>query len=503
VPSLLIRILPWLSSLILFQTVNVGAVEVPTYDGREPGAAWRTQANAAIDQNRKATFTVELKDAQGFPLAGVPVELRLVRHEFAFGSAVAAQALLSTSADGDRYRGVITQWFNAAVLENDLKWPQYEANPGPAEAAVSWLRKRDLVVRGHSLIWPGTNKSEYLPADVPPLFSEVQRLRNRINTHLTNVLNRFRGRIGEWDVVNEPLHERAIEGVMGRDEVASWFQIARAVDPGVALYLNEYGNLESPTRKGAVQLREYADGLRALGAPIDGLGLQAHFTGHLTPPSELLARLDLLSGIHAGTGAYPLRITEFDLDLSDESVQADYTRDFLTAAFSHPAVTGVLSWGFWEERHWRPRAALFREDWRPKPNAIAWSNLVYRTWTTHTNVLASSSGKAVVRGFKGEYEVTVHLPGTNVVHLVRLGTGTAFRPMLPVLRPELSVIPGDLFEFRWPRFASGYRLETSDDPGAEEWHPVDGFATSVPEGWRVQLPAPDQTQYYRLRRGGP
>jgi GH35 family endo-1,4-beta-xylanase len=502
-PFLLRRCLLLFGVLNLFQAMKVGAVEVSTYVGREPAAAWRAQASAAIEQNRKANFTIELKDAHGFPMAGVPVELRLVRHDFAFGAAVSASQLLAVGQDGDRYRGVITQWFNSASLLTDLDWARYEADPARAEAAVNWLRERDIRVRGQSLIRPGTNHSSSLPQDVPALFADVPRLRHRINTHLTNILDRFRGRIGDWDVVNGPLHEQVIEGIMGRAEVVSWFQLAQSVDPSARLHLSDFGSLEGPTREDATRLRNYADALRNLGAPVDGLGLQAHFTDHLTPPTELMARLDLISGIHSGTGAYPLWITEFDVDLTDEMVQADYTRDFLTVSFSHPSVTGLISGEFWEKPNSRPRAALLRRDWETKPNAVAWSNLVHQTWTTRTNVRSTASGKAVVRGFKGEYEVTIRLPGTNIVHRARLGTSTPFRPTLPVLRPELQVIPGDLFEFRWPRFASGYRLETSDVPGEGSWGPVDGIAMLAAEGWRVQLPAPDHTQYYRLRRGDP
>ena len=44
----------------------------------------------------------------------------------------------------------------------------------------------------------------------------------------------------------------------------------------------------------------------------------------------------------------PIKITEFDVDVADESLQADYTRDFLYAAFSHPSVSGIQLWGFWK-----------------------------------------------------------------------------------------------------------------------------------------------------------
>lgn len=473
-----------------------------TYAGRAEDAPWRAAANASIEKIRKANLTLDLRDTDGFPLPGVPVELRLVRHEFAFGSAVAGSRLMAAGADGDRYRGVITQWFNTVVLENDLKWPQYEGNPSLSQRAVTWLRTRDIDVRGHNLIWPGTNQASFLPADVRGLFNDVPRLRTRINTHFTNILSRFVGQIVDWDVVNEPLHERAIEGVMGRSELVEWFRIARNLEPSAALYLNEYFNLESPTRAGSIQLRQYADDLRANGAPIDALGLQAHFSGFLTSPPELLARLDLISGLDGGTGTYPLRITEFDINISDEQAQGDYTRDFLTAAFSHPSVNGVLMWGFWANQHWLPQAALFRADWSMKPNAIAWSNLTFRTWTTHAHVKASGTGKAIARGFKGDYEVTVRLPGTNVVTQVSLSTDSTVRATLPVVRPQIQVTPGDLFTFAWPGYASGYRLEWADRVDATEWLPIEGFAQLGAEGWKVQLPAPDETQFYRLRRGG-
>lgn len=474
-----------------------------TYAGREPDAAWRASALDSIEKVRKANLTLDLRDAAGFPLADIPIEIKLRRHTFAFGSAVAASRLLATGADSDRYRGVITQWFNTVVLENDLKWPQYEANPTQAQRAVDWLLQRNIQVRGHNLIWPGTNQPSFLPANVPPLFSDPTRLRARINAHFTNVLDRFRGKLVDWDVVNEPLHERVIEGILGRPEVAGWFQLARTLDPSATLYLNEYVNLEGVTRAGSTDLREYADSLRALGAPIDALGLQSHFAGFLTSPPELLARLDLISGIHGGTDTYPLRITELDINTPDEALQGDYTRDFLTAAFSHPSVTGVLMWGFWENQHWLPNGALFRSNWQPKPNAIAWSNLVYNTWTTRTNVQTTSSGKATARGFKGEYEITIRLPGTNVTVLARLDTDATLRPTLPVVRPEIQVTQGDLFEYSWPAFASGYQLEVTDQLNPPDWQPVEGFARLSKGAWRIQLPSPSQTQFYRLRRGGP
>ena len=45
--------------------------------------------------------------------------------------------------------------FNSASIENDLKWPRWERDPGRASAEVDWLAANGLRVRGHNLVWAG------------------------------------------------------------------------------------------------------------------------------------------------------------------------------------------------------------------------------------------------------------------------------------------------------------------------------------------------------------
>ncbi len=471
-----------------------------SYAGRAPDARWRTNALAAIERHRKVPLNIEVQDAAGFPVPTAEIEVIETRSAFAFGSAVVASRLLGGGPDDQRYQGVVTNWFNTVVFENDLKWPTYEANPSPAEQAVDWLRARGIAVRGHNLIWPGTNQPAFLPSDVPGLFGDPARLRTRINARFTQVLGRFQGRIADWDVINEPLHERAIEGVLGRPELAEWFGLAHQSDPAATLYLNEYENLEAVTDDGTVRLRALADDLRQRGAPLDALGLQAHFNGYLTPPTQLLARLDRLSGVQPAGANFPLRITEFDVNTTDETLQADYTRDLLTVAFSHPAVTGVLTWGFWERQHWLPRAALFRSDWEPKPAALVWSNLTQHTWITRTNLRTSVSGKAVVRAYKGDYQVRVRTPAGNRDFSAVVLADTRLRAVVPIVPPELTVTTGDSFEYRWPAYATGYVLESSERIDRPGWQPIEVIPVFSMQGWRVQLSPPDTTRYYRLHR---
>ena len=66
----------------------------------------------------------------------------------------------------------------------------------------------------------------------------------------------------------------------------------------------------------------------------------------------------------------------------DEPLAADLTRDMLIMAFSHPAYTGFVMWGFWEGSRWKPETALWRKDWTPKPAAEVSKHWVTKRWNT-------------------------------------------------------------------------------------------------------------------------
>jgi hypothetical protein len=130
-----------------------------TYPGRSPDAAWRAPAAARIEAFRKADLTVQVRDGDGYPVPGAQVSVQMKRHAFGFGSAIDGGRPLGkfgTTSDRLKYQGVITDRFNKAVLENDLKWPPWEAGPpngpGTATNALKWLNDRGIAVRGHNLI---------------------------------------------------------------------------------------------------------------------------------------------------------------------------------------------------------------------------------------------------------------------------------------------------------------------------------------------------------------
>ncbi|HNX35678.1 MAG TPA: endo-1,4-beta-xylanase [Kiritimatiellia bacterium] len=379
------------------------------YAGQAPDAPWRAAAAARIEQHRKADLRVRVTDAAGQPLPGAKVTVAMKRHAFGWGSAVTVKGILQQDADGEKYRSVIEKHFTRVVFENDMKWHSWDnpAHHADILKATDWLRARGIEVRGHNLIWPSWRNT---PKDLQALKGDPAALRQRINRHIADEVAALRGRLVDWDVVNEPYDNHDVTDILGNGELIAWFKLARENDPDVRLTLNDYailsaGGLDTRHQDHFEQtLRFLKDG----GAPITGLGMQAHFGGAPTPPARMLAILDRFAAL-----GLDISITEHDIDTTDEQLQADFTRDFLTTVFSHPAVTAVLTWGFWQNAHWRPNAAYYRSDWSLTPAGQVWLDLVTKTWWTSAALESAADGTARTRGFLGDYEITVTHNGTS------------------------------------------------------------------------------------------
>ncbi len=423
--------------LAAFELLNCGATNIHAlpiikarYAGMAPDAPWRAAAAARINTLRKATLRIAVVDTNDQPVRGARVQVRMRQHAFGFGSAVAARYFTAdaTTPDAQRYRAMVKKLFNKVVLENDLKWPSWcgEWN-GPAGrrdaiAAVDWLRANGIAVRGHCLVWPAWDNTPQL---LRAASNAPARVRQIIAEHIRDEVGALRGKIVEWDVINEPYNNHDLMDLLGNAVMAAWFKEARAADPAAKLYLNDFSILSARGLDTAHQ-DHYFNTIKSLlqqGAPLDGLGMQSHFGWDITPPQRVLDVLDRFAVLHK-----EIQATEFDISMTDERLQAHYLRDFMTALFSHPAVVGIVMWGFWEGAHWRPEAALFRRDWSVKPAGQAWQDLVFKQWWTNARGLTDAQGGYAVRGFKGAYDVTVSKGGiTNTLALTLTNNPGAVR----------------------------------------------------------------------------
>jgi GH35 family endo-1,4-beta-xylanase len=416
------------------QTVEIGGVSLVNYGtskkvadlpftklgyaGSEPGAPWRKAAEARIDQIRKGDLTVVVKDQAGKPVRGAQVAVRMKKHAFLFGTAVSGAAFSNgrmSAEDLAKYKQKIVELFNFSVMENETKWPQWanEASHPATLAVIDWLRQNGVQVRGHNLVWPSWNNTNVKAAQ--DARGDPAALAKVITDHIAETTTALSGRLVDWDVINETFTNHDFMDILGRQAMVDWFKAARAGDPAAKLYINDFNILEG---EDAAHQDDYAATIQYLidqGAPIDGIGLQSHFPARVTPMDELMKRFDRFAAF-----GKELEITEFDIDAADEATQADYTRDFMTAAFSQPSVKAFVMWGFWEGSHWRPRGAMLRRDWSPKPNGEVYKDLVFKRWWTNADGKTGAQGTYATRGFLGDYEIEVKAGGKSKTERVSL-----------------------------------------------------------------------------------
>jgi endo-1,4-beta-xylanase len=394
-----------------------------SYPGMEADAPWRKAAAERIEKYRKADLQVVVKDSSGRPLPGVTVRIEEQHPAFGFGSCVVASLIEGTGPDNDRYREIIKNSYSKVVMENDLKWLDWDAHARDGHkttlAALRWLQDQGIQIRGHNLVWPSWR---YSPPGLAASKDNPGALEQHIEDHLKDIVGATRGQLTEWDVVNEPYTNHDILDLLPPDAMASWFKRVHQLDPKPELFLNDYAGLtsrgENTPHKDAFE--KTLRSLKEQGAPIGGLGIQAHFGQELTSPELIVKELDRWAAL-----GLDIQITEFDLDFDDEQIQGQYTRDFMTAVFSHPAVSALLMWGFWENAHWKPSAALYRKDWSIKPNGQAWNDLVLKEWHTDVTSETDASGAVSKRGFLGQYQITVTYRGASKTWPLTLSKGGA------------------------------------------------------------------------------
>ncbi|HEX4053768.1 MAG TPA: endo-1,4-beta-xylanase [Tepidisphaeraceae bacterium] len=406
------------------QTIQIGGIEVIdyqskvkvedlpqtkiTYPGRSPDAQWRKDALARIEKIRKGDLDIYVADAAGAPVSGAEVHAVLRKHAFGFGTCVDADLILGTTPNAQRYRQTILGLFNRAVFENEMKWQAtWNGVPPDVDRALQWLREHDIAVRGHNLVWPSW---QWLPTELKAYKNDPAKLREITDKHITYMVSHFRGKLVDWDVVNEPFtNHDLIDLLGGRQIMVHWFDVAHQADPNCRLFLNDFGILDGGKfNEHRENFYDNIQFLKSSGAPIGGIGIQSHFGTELPPPEQILKILDRFSVF-----GLPIESTEVSISLHDKQLQADYLRDYMIAMFSEPAVKDIMLWGFWQGRHWRPEAGIFADDWSAEPAAKVWIDLTQKQWSTDATVKTSDSGLASVRGFYGSYDITVTANGQS------------------------------------------------------------------------------------------
>lgn len=362
-----------------------------------------------IARHRKGEIAVMSKP-------GAQVTVEQIRHEFWFGSAIANGFISGPMSDSDRaqYEEKFLKNFNSAVTENAVKWLSMEREKGNVNYSVvdgmlAWSEKNNIPLRGHNLFW-GIHKF------VQPWLMEMgdAELRKTLQHRAESVTKRYEGRFAEYDLNNEMVHGNYYEERLGPEITKDMARWAHNGDPKAKLYVNDYDILTGK------KLPEYMAQIRKLlsqGVPLAGIGVQGHLHSDTFDRNELRRALDSLAVFNL-----PIKITEFNIPgqrskyhvekiltmtPEEEALKARELIDFYRICFAHPAVEGILMWGFWEGANWIPVSSLYKRDWSPTPAAAAYEYLIFKTWWTETKGTTNNKGVYSTPAFFGRYKVTV------------------------------------------------------------------------------------------------
>ncbi|UUU24359.1 endo-1,4-beta-xylanase [Streptomyces sp. DSM 40750] len=291
--------------------------------------------------------------------AGPPLRVLADRAGVRIGTAVDMTAL----AEDRTYRRTTAREFDSVTAENVMKWESVEPQRGvydwrPADDLVRYARAHGQVVRGHTLVWhsqlPG-----WLTEGVADGSIDATELRGILRHHITTEVKRYKGRIQQWDVVNEVFEE---DGSLrnsiwlqqlGPSYIADAFRWAHAADPKARLFLNDY-NVEGVNAKSTAYY-ELAKRLRAEGVPVQGFGIQGHLAiqyGFPGQVAENLARFEAL-GMQTAFTEVDVRMI-LPADSAKLATQASYFRRLLDACLGARSCRSFTVWGYTDRYSWVP-----------------------------------------------------------------------------------------------------------------------------------------------------
>lgn len=264
--------------------------------------------------------------------------------------------------------------FNMLVAENEMKMETLQPQRGQfsfgsADGLVNFAQRNKMAMRGHCLVWH-QQQPEWLSSDGKKNDKGWTRKEalEIMKSHITNVMKHFKGKVKEWDVVNEcldddqsiirtkpesyTLRQNVWQRAIGDDYIDSAFVYARQADPTALLYLNDY-DVEMQGKAKAVAFYNIVKRLQQRGIPIDGVGLQCHFSVGSVDSVKLECTIRRF-----GDDGLKCIITELDMGVGSTSAkdleeQARNYRVVTDIVLNNENCPNMLIWGIKDNDSWR------------------------------------------------------------------------------------------------------------------------------------------------------
>lgn len=310
----------------------------------------------------------------------------------------------------DKANEIIRKHFNSIVAENCMKSEKIQPEEGKfdfdlPDKFVAYGQKHNMHIAGHVLIWHSqAPKWFFTDKNGQQVSREV--LIQRMKTHITELVGRYKGKVHGWDVINEAIEEDGswrkskFYEIVGPEYVNLAFQFAHEADPDAELYYNDYNMAEKGRREGVIKMIKE---LQAQGIRLDGIGMQGHLTMDYPAVEEfeksiiayselglkvLITELDLTTipfplenatAEISSTAEYRAHFDPYANGLPDSAAQVIHDRYFSFFKIflkHHDIISRVTLWGVHDAQSWRNYwpirgrtdfPLLFDRQYKPKP----------------------------------------------------------------------------------------------------------------------------------------
>lgn len=311
--------------------------------------------------------------AAGLALAAPPA---FARAAVPFGGAIQHEHF-----DDAAYRQAFLDHCDIVMPMNELKfglvqWERGVFDFSRADRLVDFARDNGKTSRGHAFVWWSTN---------PPWLDALADAREAeavLIEHIERTADHFRGRLTDWDVVNEvianeprgheggPLRDTVWRRLLGARHIPLAFEALARTDPSAGCVINDY-DLEFAGERYDARRRVMLDIVRQLqdaGLRVDTVGLQAHLYAHYQIDVEGLARFkEELGRLGVDVIVTELDVIQYGIDGGPEEQDEAAGRvvsDLMDAVLPGPPPRAVVAWGLTDRYTWVDDV-MPREDGTP------------------------------------------------------------------------------------------------------------------------------------------
>jgi endo-1,4-beta-xylanase len=276
--------------------------------------------------------------------------------------------------------------FSVLTPENEMKWQVVEPQQGTfnwtgADNLVKFAEAHDARVRGHTLVWHNQLPSWLTQGVANGTISDSQ-LRDLLHQHITTEVRRYRGRIWQWDVVNEMFTDSNPSQInpsdfwvahLGPGVIADAFRWAKAADGSAVLCYNDYNIAgEDGSNAKFEAVFTMVQNLLAQDVPIGCVGDQGHLDlqygfnpGLMTQDLQKFASLGLKVAITEADVRTFVETTDSNqspiVSPTDSTPNhtanpagADWYNGMLQSCLAVQACISITVWGFDDSESWVP-----------------------------------------------------------------------------------------------------------------------------------------------------